>query len=458
MLLGTSRCIRSLIYESVQPPRSCQRRYISTLGSPYRRLGSLSQTTTSCLKNSHLKDESLSNSPCNDQAAGTASQATTTSSPDSSASSSSSQVITSESNRNKENGFLREPSPEPSHGFVHPTQSWGSSMDEDLNASSSCRKDKASSSSIAGTSESEQPKPKQSGGLAKRVSFGVLMGIVGGAAVVVKPLFLIAATFISYQATIEYYSMVTSKGITKGMPPPPPLISSLTTVLCVSMVFFSYFFRGKSGTVLAVAAFFLLVMNLVAIRKPTFSMLASTLFGVFYCGWLPSFWVKVRLLPMSAPDIPLLPAIFAPFSGWTVGLLATFTAAACVVAADTGAYFVGKKLGRTKLTEISPKKTVEGALGGLISSISVAVGLWGLTQWPATPLGAAGLGVFTFFASLFGDLIESIIKRDAGMKDSGDLIPGHGGLLDRFDSYMFTGAVTYFYIVFVLPVLPYVGS
>ena len=79
------------------------------------------------------------------------------------------------------------------------------------------------------------------------------------------------------------HAQVTSKGITKGMAPPPPLVSSLTTVLCVSMVAWGYFFKGKSGTVLAVAAFFLLVVNLVVIRKPKFSQLASTLFGVFYC-------------------------------------------------------------------------------------------------------------------------------------------------------------------------------
>lgn len=78
--------------------------------------------------------------------------------------------------------------------------------------------------------------------------------------------------------------MVTSKGLTRGMAPPPPLVSSLTTVMCVSLVMFSYLYRGKSGTVLAIASFFLLVMNMVAIKKPKFSMLSSTIFGVFYCG------------------------------------------------------------------------------------------------------------------------------------------------------------------------------
>ena len=63
----------------------------------------------------------------------------------------------------------------------------------------------------------------------------------------------------------------------------------------------------------------------------------------------------------------------------------------------------------------------------------------------------AALGVLVFLASLFGDLIESVMKRDAGLKDAGDLIPGHGGLLDRFDSYIFTGAIVYFVLKFVTP-------
>jgi hypothetical protein len=66
--------------------------------------------------------------------------------------------------------------------------------------------------------------------------------------------------------------------------------------------------------------------------------------------------------------------------------------------------------------------------------------------WPDNSLGAAALGTIVFFASLFGDLIESVIKRDAGLKDASNLIPGHGGLLDRLDSYLFTGACVYFFI------------
>lgn len=98
------------------------------------------------------------------------------------------------------------------------------------------------------------------------------------------------------------------------------------------------------------------------------------------CAWMGA------VLQALAGVTQLLPEL-------TVGLIATLTTVACIIAADTGAYFVGKNLGRTKLTDISPKKTVEGALGGLASAVAVAVLFWKLFSWPGNALAAAGYGV-----------------------------------------------------------------
>jgi phosphatidate cytidylyltransferase len=135
------------------------------------------------------------------------------------------------------------------------------------------------------------------------------------------------------------------------------------------------------------------------------------------------------------------------------GLSLTLLAFACIWAADIGAYTAGKVIGRTPLSNISPKKTVEGAVFGMVASTLVAMAGSHSLQWPLAPLSGIALGVMVGTSSLLGDLTESLMKRDAGVKDSGDLIPGHGGILDRTDSYVFTGALVFYFITLLLPLL-----
>jgi phosphatidate cytidylyltransferase len=121
---------------------------------------------------------------------------------------------------------------------------------------------------------------------------------------------------------------------------------------------------------------------------------------------------------------------------------------------DTGAYFVGSWFGKRGKAiplapHLSPKKSRQGAVGGLVTAtlVSLAFGTWlGLPWYHCAVLGPL-LGVL----GQVGDLCESAMKRDLGIKDFGTLLPGHGGILDRFDSVLFTAPVAYYYLVLVIP-------
>lgn len=115
-------------------------------------------------------------------------------------------------------------------------------------------------------------------------------------------------------------------------------------------------------------------------------------------------------------------------------------------ASDTFAYFTGRLFGRNKLAPLlSPKKTIEGAVGGVLGSIVTAfIFAQYVLNTSLIPLVLLGLGIGV--ASLLGDLVESALKRQANIKDSGQIIPGHGGVLDRFDSLLFTAPLVYYYV------------
>lgn len=120
---------------------------------------------------------------------------------------------------------------------------------------------------------------------------------------------------------------------------------------------------------------------------------------------------------------------------------------AVIAASDSAQYYTGRLLGRRKLAPIvSPAKTVEGAGGGLVMAgiVGAALAGWGLPQ--AGAVTGAVLGVALGAAGIAGDLFESLLKRSAGLKDSSTLIPGHGGMLDRVDSYLFAAPMFYLYL------------
>ena len=181
----------------------------------------------------------------------------------------------------------------------------------------------------------------------------------------------------------------------------------------------------------------------------TIADIAASIFGLFYLGFLPSHWIRLRDLT----DPQLAPRLAEHWPAIPSGMALTLIGCLLVVATDIGAYVIGRRLGRHPLSPISPGKTVEGALGGVACAVLVG-GLGGeVLGWPwGWALGGVLGGMVAVFA-LVGDLTESMMKRDAGVKDSGDVIPGHGGILDRIDSFLFTPAVFFYGVKLLLPLV-----
>ncbi|XP_068344870.1 phosphatidate cytidylyltransferase 4, chloroplastic-like [Pyrus communis] len=291
--------------------------------------------------------------------------------------------------------------------------------------------------------------------LKKRIVFGSGIGL--SVAVVVLAggwVFTAAVAAAVFIGAREYFELVRSRGITEGMTPPPRYVSRVCSVICALMPLVTLY-RGQIDVSVTSASFFVAIALLLQRGNPRFAQLSSTMFGLFYCGYLPCFWVKLRC-GLAAPALhtrigAAWPILLGGQAHWTVGLVATLISFSSIIAADTYAFVGGKAFGRTPLTSVSPKKTWEGAIVGLGGCIATSVVLSRIFCWPKSLLSAIAFGLLNFFASVFGDLTESMIKRDAGVKDSGSLIPGHGGILDRMDSCMFTGALAYSFVKTFLP-------
>ncbi|KDP28795.1 hypothetical protein JCGZ_14566 [Jatropha curcas] len=303
--------------------------------------------------------------------------------------------------------------------------------------------------------ESVSEAPQKGSQLKKRIIFGLGIGIsVGGVVLAGGWVFTVALAAAVFAGSREYFELVRSRGIAAGMTPPPRYVSRVCSVICALMPVITLYF-GQIDIPVTFAAFVVAMALLLQRGNPRFSQLSSTMFGLFYCGYLPCFWVKLRCgLAVPALNTRLgaaWPVLFGGQAHWTVGLVATLFSISSIIAADTYAFVGGKVFGRTQLTSISPKKTWEGTIAGLGGCIATSVILSKIFCWPTSLLSAIAFGFLNFFGSIFGDLTESMIKRDAGVKDSGSLIPGHGGILDRADSYIFTGALAYSFVKTFLP-------
>ncbi len=246
----------------------------------------------------------------------------------------------------------------------------------------------------------------------------------------------LALLFVMWNVNTEFINIVRSKGINPsnkwirfvtilfliiatlpalGLPKSLPLkLFVFTFVFGVIGCFFRLIFRGNKKDPIA-----------------TIPDIGASVLGFVYTGLLPSFLILLRDL------------------GFSYVLIAIVSVAFC----DIGAYYGGKLLGKTALKpQISPKKTFEGAVSGFLASmfISLVLVYFFRADFNQNILHGVAIGFFAGIFSQFGDLFESLLKRDAGLKDSGKTLLSHGGILDRIDSYIFVLWAIYFYVSWVV--------
>lgn len=289
-----------------------------------------------------------------------------------------------------------------------------------------------------------------------KVQRRILTGVVMGAVVIAFVFsgrwpFLCAMLVVSLLGQAEYYRMVVAKGHL-------PAYKCGLLVTCATMIAsalaptYADVTFPLGGTIVCI---YLLFRRR---RIATIADISTTFMGLFYAGYLPSFWIRMHGLRGGIPGAP--PAVVAraltalPLpTVVTPGALLVFWTWLAGVSADIGAFFFGRTYGRTRLSNISPKKTVEGAIAGFICSAGVSVLGAYLLHWPLWYVTGAVYGVMVGVVGLCGDLFESCLKRDVGWKDSGSLFPGHGGILDRADSLVLIAPLVYFFATLVLPVI-----
>ena len=260
--------------------------------------------------------------------------------------------------------------------------------------------------------------------------------------------FTLGFGIIVYLGQLEVFDLVRAKGINPA--------AKTTLIVSQVLLISAHLAPAAADDIFALAGTCICFYLLFQPKFATIADVAASILALFYGGYLPTYWIRLRDLGAeTTTNLPLggyLPSSLS-WSQLPLGLTVTFIAFACIWGADIGAYAFGRSFGKTPLSSISPKKTVEGAVFGIGASISIGIiGALSL-KWPIWWLTGAALGTIIGISSLLGDLTESLMKRDAGVKDSGTLIPGHGGILDRTDSYVFTAPLVYYLVEYLIPLL-----
>jgi phosphatidate cytidylyltransferase len=258
------------------------------------------------------------------------------------------------------------------------------------------------------------------------IPVAIVCSLVGGIP------FLLAMNFVIGAGLFEFYRMMEAKGIKP--------FKTIGIILGLVVAVYVYVQGGIfSGLFITVALVVIMVLEL--LRKDgalaVFHM-STTILGVFYVAWLGSHVILLRQLGEGLPyrDLGGFFVIFAFALAW---------------GADSGAYFVGHAIGKTPLLpRVSPGKSVEGAVGGAIAGLLVAF----LAKATVIPMlsyvDVVTIGLVAPGMGLLGDLVESLMKRDVKIKDTSRALPGHGGMLDRFDSVLFVAPFVYYYLRFLV--------
>lgn len=248
--------------------------------------------------------------------------------------------------------------------------------------------------------------------------------------------FFITGLILLVGTQYEYYLIIRNTGVKPQMI--PGLVTGITAYV-VSTLIAAGFIPRNSFLVLMPMMIIIMVIELYRKQKKPFDSLAHTFFSVLYTA-IPFSMFQFSAFSRTGLDsvLPHDNVIFSP--GIIIGFFLL------VWANDTGAYLSGVSFGKHKLMErISPKKTWEGFFGGLVTAAIVG---WLLSGW----LGVVDkfewiiIAVIVAVAGTYGDLVESMLKRSIGVKDSGNIFPGHGGFLDRFDSVLISFPLVYLFL------------
>lgn len=296
------------------------------------------------------------------------------------------------------------------------------------------------------------PEPKKSGSdLPKRlISAGILIPLVAYVIVTGGWPFLIVVLALILLGQREFYRLIEDKGAH------PSVGFGLGAAAALTLV--QYFGSDYQANLLMTAT--LLITMVLQLGKAhiteALSSISGTFFGVFYIGWLLSHAISVRFFHDAVAMRYGEAQVAALGIDHSCGIFLMFFTLVAVIGCDTGAYFGGRAYGKRPLAPaISPNKSIEGAIAGIGLGVLLGLACKGTFDffWPqlsaAVSWTVAGvLALLLSVAGIFGDLIESLLKRDAQVKDAGQLLPGMGGILDRIDSNLVGLPVMYYAMLF----------